>query len=152
MTHHILVLNGPNLNLTGKREVQHYGSQSLPTAEELVEALDPEGRILGVKVVQSNHEGVIVDAIQRAMEQGITGIVINPGGFTHTSVAIADALRASGIPAVEVHLSHLYAREEFRRHNLIAPACIGSISGLGTEGYRLALAYLILFQSKNNNL
>ncbi len=143
----ILIINGPNLNLTGRREVEHYGTGTLPTADELVAAIDPSGSMLKVEVFTSNHEGEMIDAIHRAMDQAFMGIVINPGAFTHTSVAIADALRACGIPAVEVHLSHIYAREEFRRHNLIASACKGSISGLGIEGYRLAVAYLMLQQS-----
>jgi 3-dehydroquinate dehydratase II len=138
----ILIINGPNLNLTGQREAQHYGTETLDGLSDI--AVDLRGRYPGleVEVFQSNHEGELIDKIQGAAASGIAGIVINPGGFTHTSVAIPDALRAVKLPAIEVHLSHIYAREEFRRHNLTAPACVGSISGLGAGGYTLAVEWL----------
>lgn len=141
---HILIIDGPNLNLTGQREKHIYGDRTPESAENLTIYFQGRGYQVEIRRFQSNHEGEIVDAIQLAVKEGVTGIVINPGAFTHTSVAIADALRASEVPAVEVHLSHIYTREEFRRHNLTAPACVGSISGLGTEGYRLAVDYLML--------
>ena len=138
----ILIINGPNLNLTGHREAQHYGTETLERLSSI--AGDLQGRYPGLEVelFQSNHEGALIDRIQGAAAAGIRGVVINPGGFTHSSVAIADALRAVKLPAVEVHLSHVYAREEFRRHNPVAQACTGSISGLGINGYTLAVEWL----------
>jgi 3-dehydroquinate dehydratase II len=110
---------------------------------ELLEPLKATYPCLNVTTFQSNHEGELIDTIQGAATRGFHGIVINPGAFTHTSVAIGDALRASTVPAIEVHLSHVYAREEFRRHNLVAAACIGSISGLRLKGYVLAIKVLL---------
>ncbi|HRZ41902.1 MAG TPA: type II 3-dehydroquinate dehydratase [Bacteroidales bacterium] len=144
---HILIIDGPNLNLTGTREKQIYGAREQESPDSMEKKFLDRGYQVKISRFQSNHEGDIVDALHRAAAQGITGIVINPGAFTHTSISIADALRACGIPAVEVHLSHIYAREEFRRHNLTAPACSGSISGLGIEGYHLAVEYLMLQHS-----
>jgi 3-dehydroquinate dehydratase II len=143
----ILIIDGPNLNLTGHREKHIYGNRVPESAENLANHFLRQGYEMKINRFQSNQEGDIVNAIQLAMKEDVTGIVINPGAFTHTSIAIADALRASQIPAVEVHLSHIYSREEFRRHNLIAPACIGSISGLGQSGYRLAVDYLLTLHS-----
>jgi len=139
---HILVLNGPNLNLTGQRETHLYGTQSFDRSEELFQPVIARHPQLKVTLFQSNHEGALIDRIQCAERDGFQGIILNPGGFTHTSAAIADAVRAIRIPVVEVHLSHIYAREEFRRHNLVAAACRGSISGLGITGYLLAAEYL----------
>ncbi len=139
---HILIINGPNLNLTGQREPAHYGTVSFDHPEQLFDQVIRRYPGLQVTIYQSNHEGDLVDAVQRARENGFSGIIVNPGAFTHTSVALADALRAAALPVVEVHLSHIYTREVFRRHNLIATACIGSISGLGIDGYLLAAEYL----------
>lgn len=147
----ILVINGPNLNLTGRREPQHYGSKNFDTLHQLIEPLKAAFPGLELNQIFSSDEGAIVDLIHQAATNHVDGMVINPGGFTHTSVAIGDAIRAAGIPVVEVHLSHVYAREEFRKHNLIAPACIGSISGLGIKGYQLAISYLLdTFQEITN--
>ncbi len=137
----ILVLHGPNLNLLGTREPEVYGSTTL---EGINQSLKEEGNKLQVKVfcLQSNHEGDLVDAIHRAALEH-QGIVINAGAYTHTSVAIRDALSGVQIPAVEVHLSNIYRREEFRHHSYIAPVVIGQISGFGSNSYLLGLQALV---------
>ena len=137
---HILVLHGPNLNLLGMREPGIYGALTL---DDINARLREWARGAGVEltIMQSNHEGALVDAIQGAA--GWDGIVINAGGYTHTSVAIRDALAAVKAPAIEVHISNVYAREEFRHFSYIAPVCRGSIAGLGWIGYRLALEALM---------
>jgi 3-dehydroquinate dehydratase-2 len=133
----VLVINGPNLNLLGLREPGLYGHATLEEIEARVTALGGE---LGLKVefVQSNSEGALVDAVQSALGRA-AAIVINPAAYTHTSVALRDALKAVGLPAVEVHLSNIHAREEFRHTSLTAPSCRGVIAGFGAEGYLLAL-------------
>jgi 3-dehydroquinate dehydratase-2 len=133
----VLVINGPNLNLLGKREPGLYGHTTLEEIEARVTALGFE---LGLKVefVQSNSEGALVDAVQSAAGR-VAAIVINPAAYTHTSIALRDAIKAVGLPAVEVHLSNIHAREEFRHTSLTAPACRGVIAGFGAEGYLLAL-------------
>ncbi len=137
----ILVINGPNLNLLGGREPEHYGATTLDEIERRVEARAKE---LGVDAtfVQSNHEGAIIDEIQRSAAE-VDGLIINPGGLTHTSVSLRDALAACGRPVVEVHLSNIYAREPFRRRSLIAPVVLGQISGLREHGYLAALDTLV---------
>lgn len=136
-----LILHGPNLNLLGVREPGVYGSLTLEEIDARLRDLAGE---LGVQVrcVQSNHEGALIDALQDARSWA-AGVVFNPGGYTHTSVALRDAVSAIGIPVVEVHLSNVHAREEFRRHSLIAPVCAGSIAGLGWRSYALALRALV---------
>jgi 3-dehydroquinate dehydratase II len=136
----ILVIHGPNLNLLGTREPNIYGTTTLPQIDR---DLRSRGEELGVVVqcFQSNHEGAIVDRIQQSRGQA-AGIIINAGGLTHTSVSLRDALAATKLPAVEVHLSNLYAREEFRHRSMLAPVCLGQIAGLGAIGYRLALEAL----------
>jgi 3-dehydroquinate dehydratase II len=138
----ILVLNGPNLNLLGRREPEVYGRATLADLEA---ACVTTGRELGVDVVcrQSNHEGQLIDWLHGAADEGATGIVLNPGGYTHTSVALRDAIAGIDVPVVEVHLSNVHARERFRRRSLTAGVCVGSVSGLGLEGYSLALRYLV---------
>ena len=135
-----LVLHGPNLNLLGAREPDVYGTLSL---ENIDSRLREWAKMQGIElnIIQSNHEGVLVDAIQRAPSWA-DGIVINAGGYTHSSVAIHDAIAAIKMPTIEVHLSNIYAREQFRHTSLLAPACRGQISGLGWLSYRLALEAL----------
>jgi 3-dehydroquinate dehydratase-2 len=137
----IAVIHGCNLNLLGRREPEIYGRTTLEEINRRVEALAGE---LGVAVtfVQSNHEGEIIEAVQRCWTEA-DGIIINPAAFTHTSVGIHDALKAVGKPTVEVHLSNIHAREEFRRHSLVAPATIGQIAGFGADSYLLALRALV---------
>jgi len=133
----VLVVNGPNLNLLGKREKGVYGSLTLEEIAGRVEEL--AGKLgLEVSFFQSNAEGDLVDAIQKAAGS-CSALILNPAAYTHTSVALRDALAAVELPAVEVHLSNIYAREEFRRTSLTAPLCRGVITGLGAEGYLLAL-------------
>ena len=136
----ILVINGPNLNLLGLREPSIYGSR---TYADLLEMIRTEAEKLGVEVsfVQSNHEGALVDAIQAAYGTA-DGIVINPGAYTHTSVALLDAVKAVGVPTVEVHISDPDTREEFRKVSYIRAACVASIKGHGLEGYLEALRLL----------
>ncbi len=145
----ILVIHGPNLNLLGRREPEFYGASTLAEIDaELAEV----GKALGVDVecFQSNHEGELIDRIQEGMDAsgddggtGVSGILINPGGLTHTSVALRDALAASELPVVEVHLSNVHARESFRHHSYISPIAIGVIAGLGADGYRFGLEALV---------
>ena len=135
----ILVINGPNLNMLGIREPDIYGKQDFAALEQYVRDSAKELG-LNVSLFQSNHEGEIVDVIQSAY--GVyDGIVINPAAYTHTSIAILDALKAVGIPTVEVHLSDISAREEFRRHSFVSLAAKKTIYGLGFEGYKVALEY-----------
>lgn len=133
----VLVIHGPNLNLLGSREPEIYGRESL---EDLNRRLREEAARLGleVEILQSNHEGEIVEAIQGARGE-VACIVINPAAFTHYSLAIREAIAASGVPAIEVHLSNIYAREGFRRRSVVAPVAVGQITGLGSLGYLLAL-------------
>ena len=137
----ILVLHGPNLNLLGQREPHIYGAVTLDGINLL---LAEEGKKLQARVssLQSNHEGLLVDAIHQALEEH-QGILINAGAYTHTSIAIRDALSAVKIPVVEVHLSNIYQREAFRHHSYIAPVAVGQISGFGAESYRLGLHALV---------
>lgn len=135
--HRILVLHGPNLNLLGTREPQIYGSLTLA---EIDQRLVKAGAEVGfeVRTQQSNHEGVLIDALQDA-RLWASGVIFNPGGYTHTSVALRDAITSLSIPVIEVHLSNVDAREEFRRHSLISPVCKGKIVGFGWHSYWLAL-------------
>ena len=133
----LLVLHGPNLNLLGEREPEVYGRLTLAEIDRRLVSL---GQELGLEVrcLQSNHEGVLIDALQDARGWA-KGVAFNPGGYTHTSVALRDAIAAISVPVVEVHLSNVYAREEFRQHSLIAPVCLGTITGFGWYSYALAL-------------
>ena len=137
----ILVIHGPNLNLLGRREPEIYGTITLT---EIDARLARRAREQGVELIsfQSNHEGELIDRIQQAGQEGegrCDGLLINPAAYTHTSVALRDAIAALGLPAVEVHLSNIHAREAFRRESLTAPVCLGSISGLGPDSYLVAL-------------
>jgi 3-dehydroquinate dehydratase-2 len=136
----ILVINGPNINMLGVREPEIYGKQSLLQIEGELSRLAKELE-LEIEFFQSNHEGCIVDKIQSAID-GVCAIIINPAAFTHTSVAIRDAISAVKIPAVEVHISNVYAREEFRHKSYTAGVCIGQVAGFGINGYLFALREL----------
>ena len=143
----ILVLNGPNLNLLGTREPEIYGDATLG---QIMNDLKSKSSALGceLETYQSNHEGDLIDQVQRAMQENISGIIINPGGYTHTSVALRDAFSGVGLPLVEIHLSNIYSREDFRQHSFIAPIAIGQITGFGAVGYQLALQALVDHLSK----
>jgi 3-dehydroquinate dehydratase-2 len=138
----ILVLHGPNLNLLGRREPQIYGSQTLADINGLLlERAQAVGFIIDFK--QTNHEGVLVDAVQAAKEEGYDFIIINAAAFTHYSIALRDALAAIEVPAIEVHLSNIHKREEFRHHSVIAPVVMGQICGFGADSYMAALEVVI---------
>ena len=145
----ILVLHGPNLNLLGKREPEIYGNLTL---EEINSQLVKLGRDLNIEVrcVQSNHEGVLIDALHEA-RRWAQGVVLNAGGYTHTSVALRDAITAIIIPVVEVHLSNVYAREEFRHTSLISAVCKGKVIGFGWRSYTLALRALAELLAEKND-
>lgn len=144
----ILVLHGPNLNLLGLREPEIYGKTTLEGINRLLEQ-EAERLQVKVSITQSNHEGVLVDAIHSAIGQH-QGLLINAGAYTHTSVALRDAIAGIGIPTVEVHLSNIYRREPFRHHSFIAPLAIGQISGFGANSYRLGLQALVHHLSNSN--
>lgn len=138
----VLVLHGPNLNLLGSREPQIYGRETLA---EINRRLLAQGKATGATVVcfQSNHEGALIDRVQRSKKEGIDAIIINPAGLTHTSVALRDALVGVAIPFIEVHLSNIHAREPFRRHSYFSDQATGTICGLGSRGYELALQFVL---------
>jgi 3-dehydroquinate dehydratase-2 len=138
----VLVLHGPNLNLLGTREPEVYGRESL---EFIDERLRRAGRAAGIEVqcFQTNHEGALVERVQAARGEGVGFIVVNPAAYTHTSVALRDALAAVAIPFIEVHLSNVHARERFRRRSFLADIAVGTICGLGSHGYDSALAYAL---------
>ena len=137
----LLILHGPNLNLLGMREPEIYGALTLA---EIDKKLADAAKSKGVEIysIQSNSEGALIDALQEAAEKA-DGVIFNPAGYTHTSVALRDAVAAIGIPVIEVHLSNVYAREEFRKTSLIAPVCLGKITGFGWMSYLLAFEALI---------
>lgn len=135
----LLILNGPNLNLLGTREPETYGTTTLDDLADDLQAAFPE---VDFTFVQSNHEGALIDALHEAHADSLDGVVLNPGGYTHTSVALRDSVAAIEVPVVEVHLSNIHAREAFRHTSRVAGACVGQISGLGPAGYHLAVRYL----------
>lgn len=138
----ILVLNGPNLNLLGTREPQIYGADTLPQIEaELTQIAANAG--MKLQALQSNHEGALIDRIHAARTDGTRFIIINPGGLTHTSVALRDALAGVALPFVEVHISNVHKREAFRHHSFLSEIAAGMIVGLGVNGYRLALSHAL---------
>jgi 3-dehydroquinate dehydratase-2 len=134
----VYVLNGPNLNLLGLREPEVYGSDTL---DDIAGRLEDRARGLGVAIEmrQSNHEGHLIDWLHEAQAEGVKAVILNPGGFTHTSVALHDAVKAIDVPVIEVHLSNPQARESFRRRSFVAPVASGTIAGFGALGYALAL-------------
>ena len=138
----ILVIHGPNLNLLGQRETEIYGKVTLSEINLQLNKIAQANQV-ELEIIQSNHEGDIVDAIGQSSNQNISAILINPAAYTHTSVAIRDALSAIKIPSVEVHLSNIYKREDFRQKSLTAAATYGQITGLGVDSYRLGLQALI---------
>lgn len=136
---HILIINGPNLNMLGKREPQIYGQE---TFDDVLENLQRAFPRIEISYFQSNHEGAIIDRLQQTLQEPVDGLIVNMGALTHYSYAILDALRLLSIPKVEVHISHIFARERFRHTSVISPACDGMVSGFGTKGYFMALSWL----------
>ncbi len=142
MAKHLLLLNGPNLNLLGTREPGIYGAATLAQVEQ---AAQEQAAAAGAQlaVFQSNHEGGLIDRVHAARDEGVEFIVINPGAYTHTSIALRDALAGVAIPFIEVHISNIYQREDFRHHSYLSAIAKGTICGLGIEGYRLAIDFAL---------
>ncbi len=136
----VLILNGPNLNFLGKREPEIYGNQNF---ESYMEQLREEFSEVRLDYFQSNHEGELIDCLQKYSDLDYDGIVFNAGAYTHTSIALADAIKSISIPVVEIHISNVHAREAFRRESFLSPVCSGTISGFGLKGYNLALSSLL---------
>lgn len=147
----ISIINGPNLQLLGSRKVEIYGRVTLQSIEARLRVIAQE---LGVEVTffQSNHEGDLVDAVSQAKAGGCAGIIMNPAAYTHTSIAIRDAIEAVDLPVIEVHLSNIHAREEFRHVSMTAPVCIAQIAGLGPDGYEWALRALCRYMESKQEI
>lgn len=139
----LLILNGPNLNLLGTRDPDHYGHASL---EDIAEDLQSSYTRAELIFRQDNHEGALIDALHETAAEGFDGVILNAGGYTHTSVALRDAIDTIDTPVVEVHLSNIHAREEFRHHSFLAPVCVGQITGFGPDSYRLAVEWFLRHQ------
>lgn len=139
-TQTVHVLNGPNLNLLGEREPEIYGRAGLSTIEDDLRAAFPE---VAFTFFQSNHAGQLIDRLHAAHGEGVAGVIMNPGGLAHTSVALRDAVAGIQVPVVEVHLSNVHAREDFRHRLIVAGACAGVVAGMGRQGYRLAARFLL---------
>jgi len=142
MSTRVLILHGPNLNLLGQREPDVYGQQTLADINDSLSLLAVELEA-EVETFQSNHEGDLIDKIHSASNDGFTGIIINPGGLTHTSVALRDAISSVALPVIEAHLSNIHARESFRHHSYVAGVVVGQVSGFGAMSYQLALRGLV---------
>jgi 3-dehydroquinate dehydratase-2 len=138
----VLVLHGPNLNLLGTREPEVYGRETLAEINAALEQLAEREKVQ-LRIVQSNHEGVLIDELHKAREERFDGVLINPGAFTHYSYALRDAIAAIDLPTVEVHLSNIHRREPFRRESVLAPVCIGQVLGFGWRSYLLGLEGLV---------
>ena len=150
-TKNVLVINGPNLNLLGAREVGVYGTETLQNIEENCKIIAEQ---LGLSTVffQSNHEGALIDRLQVAQDQGYGAVLLNAGAYTHTSVALRDAISSMETPVIEIHMSNIHAREEFRHKSLIAPVCRGQISGFGSTSYELGIrATAVFFPAEDQN-
>jgi len=139
----LLILNGPNLNRIGKREPDIYGYETLEDVEKKLTKI-AEKESMKLDFLQSNTEGVLIDRIHEAADDGTDGIIFNPGAFTHYSIAIRDAIASIDVPTIEVHISNIHTRESFRQISVIAPVCIGQLTGFGTDGYLLALQAFLL--------
>lgn len=145
----LLVMNGPNLNRLGKREPEIYGNTTLEDLEKSLQEIAGEHDVQ-LTFFQSNTEGFLVDRIHQAADEGIDGIIFNPGAFTHYSIALRDAIASVGVEVIEVHISNVHNREEFRKESVIAPVCRGQLTGFGIDGYTLAL-YAFLLNHKGVN-
>lgn len=143
----ILVIHGPNLNLLGQREVEVYGTVTIEKINKELKKIAKNNKVT-IEILQSNHEGEIVDLIGKAKKNKVSAILINPAAYTHTSIAIRDAISACGVPTVEVHLSNIYSREEFRHTSLIAPVAKGQVSGFGKTSYILGMQAAIELAKK----